>query len=128
MRVGQQRKSELPGVDVADARIVTGREIERRLYDVAHAVDGCRFDSEGIAPVFEFARRQQRHRLGGERWRKMVADAGDIASKTATRGKMRGIGVERFVDGDRPAALDGAACERPCLVLRLPERQDALAV
>src|SRR5262249_8455337 len=83
---------------------------------------------EGMRSVWESARGQQRHRLGGEPWRKMVADAGDIASKTATRGKMRGIGVEPFVDGDRPAALDGAARQFPRRILRLPERLNTLTV
>src|SRR5262249_2882773 len=58
----------------------------------------------------------------------MVADAGDVASKTATRGKMRGVSVERLADGDWPATLDGAACELPRPVLRLPEGEDAFAV
>src|SRR5262249_32900228 len=48
--------------------------------------------------------------------------------ETATGAEIALIIGERFGHGDGTAALDGAACERPRLVLRLPEREHALAV
>src|SRR6516225_5705469 len=58
----------------------------------------------------------------------MVPDAGHVAGKAVASLEVGLVVGERFGDGDGLAALDGAACERPRLVLCLPKRQDALAV